>query len=173
MAKKKKKRVKKNTAKKAAPKKKVAKKATAKKKATKKSAGGGQSKSVDGIIKKFVKERNSLESKLTAYQKKVAELEARSSKILEEITKVSALVSDTENAIGVLDSRRDTEIGELLSKLGVQLGGQSPASPEPANEAVEEIEEITADSAGQVDDAQEEQDDDGNDDPSTDDGILD
>ncbi len=81
-----------------------------------------RSTSVDGILNKFNKERLNLDSSLTAIRKKILELKAKTRAFEEQIAKLTKKELETEEAIQQVDARRDTEVGELLSKLGVNLG---------------------------------------------------
>jgi chromosome segregation ATPase len=112
--------VNKATPKVAAPKKAAVKKAAPAKKAAKASAGGG---SVDGVIKKYEKERTTQESQLTALTKKIAGLEKQAQSLLQQIEKLTVQRLVAQESIAQLDMRRDEEIATLLAKLGVSVGG--------------------------------------------------
>ena len=110
----------KKSAKKSPKKKSAPKKAPVKKTAAKSSP---RASSVDGVLKKYEKERSAQESQLTTLRKKIDDLEAKSRAFQEQIAKLTTQEDVTKDAIMQLDSRRDEEVGQLLSKLGVQLGG--------------------------------------------------
>ncbi len=115
MAKKKKTKV----AKKKPAKKKVAKKATkAKSKPARKRP---EPLSVDGVLKKFEKERATKQASLESVRKRIADLEAKSKAMQEQITKLTQQEVETVTLISQLDARRDEEVSEMLSRLGVQI----------------------------------------------------
>lgn len=114
-------------------KKKVARKKTTQKKSPQKKTAkarstGSGGKSVDGVLQKYEQERSAQESLLATLRKKIEELEAKTRVYQEQITKLTDQADATRDAIEQLDSRRDEEVGKLLSKLGVQLGGDSSVS---------------------------------------------
>jgi hypothetical protein len=134
-----KKRATKKVAKKKPAKKKAAKKKTAKKKATPRKTAKARSsspgkKSVDGLLKKYEREQSAKEAQLSTLVIKIEDLEAKSRVFQEQIAKLTVQKEATEEAIAQLGSRRDEEIGKLLSNLGVQLGGGSSVSV--ADEAI-------------------------------------
>lgn len=89
--------------------------------------------SVDALLKKFEKERKTQEAKLSNSIKKIDELEFKSEKLAEQIAKLKETAKSTQTEIDQLDSRRDAEVAEVLTKLGVQLStGQVAATPLPA-----------------------------------------
>jgi chromosome segregation ATPase len=95
--------------------------------APKQSNGAVQAKpsratSVDSILKKFKKERVTLDTGLVTVRKKINELNAKTRAFEEQIAKLTEKELVTEEAIEQLDARRDAEVSELLSKLGVKLG---------------------------------------------------
>jgi chromosome segregation ATPase len=137
VAKKAKKSKKGRSPKQASPKKSPAKKSPAKKLAVAKksttASSGGRGTSVDSLLKKYEKERKTQESKLSASLKKIKDLELKAQKLEEQIAKLKDDSKTTQAEIDQLDSRRDADIAEVLSKLGVQLsagsaGGSSAGS---------------------------------------------
>lgn len=170
MAKKKKTKPKKKPAKAAKKKKKApAKKAKAKPAKKKKtSAKKAPAKkrapsSVDGVLKKFEKERNTQQNKLSVLQKKITDLETKTRAFEEQIAKLKLQESETQQSIDQLDARRDEEVGGLLSQLGVKLGSDSaapepysPPEPEPVvEEPVDESDTDESDDAEESSDAEE------------------
>lgn len=135
------------TAKKAAVKKVVAKSTTAKKSAARKSsvvtktsgtkktaakssAAKSRSKatSVDGILKRYQKERVAKDSTLVAVRAKIKDLTGKIQAFQKEIVKLKAQQLDTENSICTLDIRRDQEVAGLLSSLGINLDSIASAA---------------------------------------------
>lgn len=131
----KKKSVSKATPKKAAAQKAGAKRAGAKSAATKKSttvkakstnkttAAKTRSKasSVDGILKRYQKERIAHESKLVSVRDQIKKLTNQIQTYQKQIVKLKSQQLDTENSICTLDIRRDQEVAGLLSSLGINL----------------------------------------------------
>ena len=131
----KKKSVSKATPKKAAAQKAGAKRAGAKSAATKKSttvkaksakkttAAKSRSKasSVDGILKRYQKERIAHESKLVSVRDQIHKLTSKIQTYQKQIVKLKSQQLDTENSICTLDIRRDQEVAGLLSSLGINL----------------------------------------------------
>lgn len=95
-------------------------------------------------------------------------MQAKTRRYQEQIAKLTDQENATEEAISQLDSRRDEEIGNLLSKLGVQLGGGSSASAFAAATTSEEDqpayaeadEEADEDDSGADDNSDSDEDDD-------------
>lgn len=126
---------KKKSVKKAAPKKAVAQKAGAKsatakkttavkaKSAKKTTAAKSRSKasSVDGILKRYQKERIAHESKLVSVRDQIHKLTSKIQTYQKQIVKLKSQQLDTENSICTLDIRRDQEVAGLLSSLGINL----------------------------------------------------
>ena len=102
------------------PKKKSAKSAGSK--GTRKSAG---STSVDSLLRTFAKERTQKQSQLAMLQKKRRELEEKTRKFEEQIAKIAGQEKQASEDISSLDQRRDQQVAELLTKLGVKLGGNT------------------------------------------------
>jgi len=136
--------------KKATAKKKPATKKSASKPASKKSTKAKTSKprpvtSVDGVLKKYEKERAAQDSQLVALRKKIEELETKARVFEEQIAKLKDQESSTENAIAQLDSKRDEEVSRVLSKLGVSLGSANSdsysAAPDDVDDEVDSDEE--------------------------------
>ena len=114
-----------------------AKKNSAKKKASRKSpkksrktitakAGKSASKkeksdSVDDVLKKFVRERASLDVHLSSLDKKIADLEKKTKLYKEQLVALGNDKEATLDSIAKIDSRRDLEVSELLAKLGVKV----------------------------------------------------
>jgi len=114
------------TAKKATPKKAAAKAKTAKK------AGP---KTVDGILKTFEKERVTKNRALTSTRKKIESLTKQIASVKAELESLKKKAVETEIAIDTLDTRRDAEVGALLSGMGVDLArAAASAKPKPAVE---------------------------------------
>ena len=86
------------------------------------------STSVDGILKRFKQERAVQESQLVAVRKKIADLEAKSRAFQEQIAKLNDQESETLQQVDELDAKRDQEISELLSRLGVRVGQMDSSS---------------------------------------------
>ena len=107
-------------------------KATAKKTAKKPRA----STSVDGILNRYRKERASQESQLAAVRKKIADLEAKTAAFQQQIAKLNDQETATLLQVEELDAKRDQEVSELLSKLGVRIGSDSPETP-PSSQSSE------------------------------------
>jgi hypothetical protein len=112
----------------AAPKKSAVKKSAPAKKAAKAPKASGGSDSVDGVIKKYEKERATQESQLTALTKKIDGLEKQSRSLDQQIEKLSEQRIVAQESIAQLDLRRDEEIAALLAKLGVSVGGTATIS---------------------------------------------
>lgn len=126
---------KKKSVKKAAPKKAVAQKAgaksaTAKKttavkaKSTKKTTAAksrSKASSVDGILKRYQKERIAHESKLVSVRDQIKKLTNQIQTYQKQIVKLKSQQLNTENSICTLDIRRDQEVAGLLSSLGINL----------------------------------------------------
>ena len=111
---------------KASPKKTAAKK-DVKKTATKKTAAKSSSKprtkasSVDGILKRYQKERVAQEAKLVSVREKIKDLNSKIQAYQKQIVKLKTQQLDTENSICTSDIRRDQEVAGLLSSLGINL----------------------------------------------------
>ena len=78
-------------------------------------------KSVDGILKSFDRERVAQNSSLTATRKKIEQLTKQVNSIKTELENLKRKAIETEIAIETLDTRRDAEIGTLLSGMGIDL----------------------------------------------------
>jgi len=114
--------------------KKVVKKATAKKTATSKvptrktktaakSSAKSRSKasSVDGILKRYQKERVAQEAKLVSVREQIKDLTNKIQAHQKQIVKLKSQQLDTENSICTMDIRRDQEVAGLLSSMGINL----------------------------------------------------
>ena len=129
---------KKRTTKKTSPRGK-AKKTASKRRSTKatnsskKPAIGSRNSSVDLLLKRFAKERTQKESQLESLRKNKQDLEEKARKFQEQITKLAQQERDTQTQIGQLDKQRDEEVSQLLSKLGIQLGGPVTAREQIVN----------------------------------------
>ena len=77
--------------------------------------------SVDGILKRFQKERVAQEAKLVSVREKIKELTSKIQAYQKQIVKLKSQQLDTENSICTLDIRRDQEVAGLLSSLGINL----------------------------------------------------
>lgn len=129
------------TAKKAVPKTATPKKAAAKKSASPKKAAkvpkaNGGSGSVDGVIKKYEKERATQESQLAALIKKIEGLEKQARSLEQQIEKLSEQRIVAQESIAQLDLRRDEEIATLLAKLGVSVGGSTTIAVTEVTEVI-------------------------------------
>ena len=114
----KKKKVRKSPAAAKASKKKVPRKAAASKaKAARKPAA----KTVDMILKAFEKERVTKNRSLTSTRKKIEALTKQIASIKTELEGLKKTAVETEIAIDTLDTRRDAEVGALLSGMGIDL----------------------------------------------------
>jgi len=113
----KKKRVKKKSAKRATSKRK--KRAAPKRAAAKRSA---VSHSVDSLLKRFAKERSAKEVQLATLRTKKHDLEEKTRKQREQIAKMADQEKKAEGELAQLDARRDSEVSQLLAKLGIDLG---------------------------------------------------
>jgi len=93
------------------------------KSSTKTSATKSRSKasSVDGILKRYQKERIAHESKLVSVRDKIKKLTNEIQTYQKQIVKLKSQQLDTENSICTLDIRRDQEVAGLLSSLGINL----------------------------------------------------
>ena len=100
--------------------KKVAKKSPASKQPTKKKSRA--STSVDGILNRYKKERALQEAQLATVRKKIADLEAKTRAYQEQIARLNDQEAATLQQVDELDAKRDHEVSELLSKLGVRVG---------------------------------------------------
>ena len=126
----------KTTVKNVATKKVVAKKAASKKTAARKTSAPrktpaksrSKASSVDGILKQYQKERVAQESKLVSVRSEIKNLTSKIEAYEKQIVKLKAQQLDTENSICTLDSRRDQEVGGLLSSLGINLDSIASAS---------------------------------------------
>lgn len=100
-----------------------------KRKLKRKPAGAKRSavKSVDGLLKSFESEKVTLNTKLGAYRKKIEQTTKKIAVLKTELEKAKRDLVETELAIETIDTRRDKEIGSLLSGLGVDLGKAAAA----------------------------------------------
>lgn len=114
----------------------------AKKKPTRKKAARKTSKaksatplSVDGVLEKYTKERGTLQSSLSTVQKKIADLKKKTLAFQQQIEKLTTQEATTAEAIATLDSRRDTEVSQVLAKLGVSVGAIEATADKSNDEA--------------------------------------
>lgn len=123
-------------------KKKTAKKA-GDKKSTRKAKGAASSpkkarsrkaKSIDSVIREFDSERVAQNSNLDAIQKQIQRTTAQISSLKAELAKLYQRESETTVAIETLDSRRDHEIGSLLTSLGINLDNAAAAAKKKSRE---------------------------------------
>ena len=77
--------------------------------------------SVDGILKRFQKERVTKDSKLVSIRSQIKDLNSKIQAYQKQVVKLKAEQLDTENSICTLDIRRDQEVAGLLSSLGINL----------------------------------------------------
>ena len=77
--------------------------------------------SVDGILKRYQKERVAQEAKLVAVREEIKDLTSKIQAYQKQIVKLKSQQLDTENSICTLDIRRDQEVAGLLSSLGINL----------------------------------------------------
>jgi chromosome segregation ATPase len=85
-------------------------------------------KTVDGILKAFDKERVAQNSALVATRKKIERLTKQISSIKEELESLKKTAVEAEIAIETLDARRDAEVGQLLSGMGIDLAVAAAAA---------------------------------------------
>jgi hypothetical protein len=109
-------------------------KSSARKSSSKKPATGSSNNSVDLLLKRFAKERAQKESQLESLRKNKQDLEDKARKFQEQITKLAQQEKETQSQLAQLDKQRDQEVSQLLSKLGIQLGGNAAASPAVSRE---------------------------------------
>lgn len=101
-----------------------------------KTSSGTKGNSVDSLLRKYQKERATQETQLGGLRKKIEELEAKTRSFREQISKLTEKEKATQDAIAKLDSMRDTDVANLLEKLGVQIRSDSPRpsdQSEPSN----------------------------------------
>ena len=114
------------------------KKAPAKKAAAKKTASSKKpapANSVDAVLRKYEKERDTKETILVNTSKQIEDLGIKALKIEEQIAKLKETVSTTETELSQIDARRAADVSGVLAKLGVNLGETQPAeSPSPQPE---------------------------------------
>ena len=77
--------------------------------------------SVDGILKRYQKERVAQEAKLVSVRDQIKDLTSKIQAYQKQIVKLKSQQLDTENSICTLDIRRDQEVAGLLSSLGINL----------------------------------------------------
>lgn len=111
---------------------------------------GADGNSVDGVIKKYEKERSTQESQLASLSKKIVGMQKQADSLYQQIEKLSAQRMAAEDAIAQLDTRRDEEITALLAKLGVSVGYIATSV-----EVVEIIEEVDGEGFDGSDDEDE------------------
>ena len=110
----------------------AAKSGRAKKKTSGKISGSrAGSNSVDSLLRKFAKDRTQQETRLSAIRKKRIDMEEKSAKLQEQIAKLRQQEKEVEVQIDGLDQQRDNEVKELLTKIGVKLGGSSGSTGKP------------------------------------------
>ena len=112
---------------------------------------------MDGVLKKYAKERSAQVSQLATLSKKIDELQAKMRAYEQQIAKLDGQESAAQVAIEKLDSRRDEEVGKLLAKLGVQLGDGGSGFKQPT---IDEEDQPEADADANGDDSGEEEDED-------------
>ena len=98
----------------------------AKKKTT--SSKAPTAKSVDSLLKKFEKERVTLDSKVVSARKKIETMTKKISAMKTELEATKRTLVETELAIETVDARRDKEIGAMLHGLGVNLDKAASAA---------------------------------------------
>jgi chromosome segregation ATPase len=84
-----------------------------------------QSASVDRILKKYQNERVSQEKQLAKIKAKIADLKEKAESYRRQIEALAKQEVDTEQHISQLDTHRDSEISELLDKLGIRVTSAS------------------------------------------------
>ena len=123
---------KKKSSKSSAKKKRVKKKSTSKarkpvaSKGSKTSSKKKSANSVDGILKKFVQEKSSLDLHLEALDKKIDNLEKKTKLYQEQLVSLGQDKEATLDSIAKIDMRRDLEVSELLAKLGIKVTDVAP-----------------------------------------------
>jgi len=90
-------------------------------------------KSVDGILKTFDKERIAKNSTLVSTRRKIEKLTKQVASIKTELEDLKKTAVETEIAIETLDSRRDAEIGVLLSGMGIDMAKAAAAAKPKAS----------------------------------------
>ena len=91
--------------------------------------------SVDAVLQKFEKERDSKEKLLVTSRKQIEDLGNKAAKIEEQIAALKETVVTTEAELDQVDARRATEVAEMLTKLGVSLTDVSATTkPSPQGE---------------------------------------
>jgi chromosome segregation ATPase len=79
------------------------------------------SKSVDAILKRFANERRAMETRLNTSTKSREEIETKATRLREQIAKLAEQEKKIRDELAQLDAKRDREVSQLLSTLGVQL----------------------------------------------------
>ena len=95
-------------------------------KASKSSSKKKDPNSVDDVLKKFVRERASLDLHLSTLDKKIADLEKKTKRYQEQLVALGKDKESTRDSIAKIDTRRDLEVSELLAKLGVKVSEVRP-----------------------------------------------
>ena len=92
-------------------------------KTTAKSSSKSKTKmsSVDGVLKRYQKERVAQEAKLVSVRDQIKDLTSKIQAYQKQIVKLKSQQLDTENSICTMDIRRDQEVAGLLSSLGINL----------------------------------------------------
>ena len=88
---------------------------------TKSSKSKTKVSSVDGILKRYQKERVAQEAKLVSVRDQIKDLTSKIQAYQKQIVKLKSQQLDTENSICTMDIRRDQEVAGLLSSLGINL----------------------------------------------------
>ncbi|MFK7766282.1 MAG: hypothetical protein AB8B55_03490 [Mariniblastus sp.] len=110
--------------------------------------------SVDGILRKYSKQRTTLGSQMTSMRKKIDDLQKKANDCLAQIDALSAKEKETATTISELDSRRDAEVSALLSKLGVKFSEVAQEDPKP-NANTESADDSNSEPAAEGDDDSE------------------
>ena len=76
---------------------------------------------MDGILKRYQKERVAKEATLVSVRGQIKDLTSKIQTYQKQIVKLKSQQLDTENLICTLDIRRDQEVAGLLSSLGINL----------------------------------------------------
>lgn len=91
-------------------------------------------KSIDSIIKQFEKERVAQNTTLELTRKKIQQTADSIARFKLELAELYQQETATATAIETLDSRRDQEVGSLLTNLGINLENAAAASKKNTKE---------------------------------------
>lgn len=117
-------------------------KSTVRNSSSKRPALGSRNNSVDLLLKRFAQERTDKESQLASLRKNKQELEEKARKFHEQIAKLAQQEKEIQTQITLLDKQRNNEVGELLSKLGIQLGDGPAVTAAETRETIAQPSEV-------------------------------